>query len=269
MARGGRIFGGGGRVGGGGGRGGSGGGPAGGSAGGSGEPLEAAILRASTRGPGARTRAEIVPPSGRHLVLPQSSGTVLAVDVDALVALGASEDLLIALERRLGDFAVAAAPLLSWWSADETVPDEETERRLDALALAAVTLGPGPGTDVESRLRGLVERADVDGLAAAIALLARVPDPPAAFQDAAGFWRVMVPEAPFERRLQLALAVDAPAERVLLLLRDCGFTATLPRRRAVIAAACARVVAGAPDPAALAGLAEAVDDALEKRWRAL
>ncbi|ROP49479.1 MULTISPECIES: DUF2254 family protein [unclassified Rathayibacter] len=232
------------------------------------DTLEAAILRASTRGPGARTRAEIVPPSGRHLVLPSTSGTVLAVDVDALVALAASEDLLIALERRPGDFAVAATPLLSWWSADETVPDEETERRLDARALAAVRLGPGPGTDVESRLRGLVARADVDGLAAALALLARVPDPPAAFQDAAGFWRLMVPEAPFERRLLLALAVEAPAERVLLLLRDCGFTATLPRRRAVIAAACARVVSAAPDPGALAGLAEAVDDALEKRWRA-
>lgn len=233
------------------------------------EPLEAAIVRASTRGPGARTRAEIVPPSGRHLVLPSSSGTVLAVDVDALVALAAEEDLLIALERRPGDFAVAATPLLSWWSADETVPDEETERRLDARALAAVTLGAGPGADVESRLRGLVARADVDGLAAALAMLARVPDPPAGFQDAAGFWRVLVPEAPFERRLALALGVDAPAERVLLMLRDCGFTATLPRRRAVIAAACARVVAASPDPAALAPLAEAVDDALEKHWRAL
>ena len=235
----------------------------------SGEPLEAAIVRASTRGPGARTRAEIVPPSGRHLVLPPSSGTVLAVDVDALVALAAEEDLLIALERRPGDFAVAATPLLSWWSADETVPDEETERRLDARALAAVTLGAGPGADVESRLRGLVALADVDELAAALAMLARVPDPPAGFQDAAGFWRVLVPEAPFERRLALALAVDAPAERVLLMLRDCGFTATLPRRRAVIAAACARVVEASPDPAALAPLAEAVDDALEKRWRAL
>ncbi|QHC57307.1 DUF2254 family protein [Rathayibacter sp. VKM Ac-2760] len=247
MARGGRIFG----------------------SGAGSESLEAAILRASTRGPGARTRAEIVPPSGRHLVLPPSSGTVLAVDVDALVALAAEEDLLIALERRAGEFAVAATPLLSWWSADETVPDEETERRLDARALAAVTLGPGPGADVESRLRGLVARGEVDALAAALALLARVPDPPAAFQDAAGFWRVLVPEAPFERRLLLAPAVEAPAERVLLLLRDCAFTATLPRRRAVIAAACARVVAAAPDSAAVAALAEAVDDALEKRWRAL
>jgi len=54
------------------------------------DTLEAAILRASARGPGARTRAEIVPPSGRHLVLPSTSGTVLAVDVDALVALAAT-----------------------------------------------------------------------------------------------------------------------------------------------------------------------------------
>lgn len=228
-----------------------------------------AVLRASVRGPGARTRAEVTPPSGRHLVLPEESGTVLAIDVEALVALAAREDLLVALERREGDFAVAATPVLSWWSASEGVPTEEEDQRLDALALAAVTLGPGPASDVDTRLRALAASGDLDSLASALALLARVPDPPAAFQDPEGFLRVIAPESPFERRLEVLLAVTAPVERVLLLLRDCAFTATLPRRRAAIAAACERVRASAPGSPRVDELAAAVDAALERRWSAL
>ncbi|KQQ06273.1 MULTISPECIES: DUF2254 family protein [unclassified Rathayibacter] len=232
--------------------------------------LEDDILRASTRGPGARTRAEVTPPSGRHLVLPPQSGTVLAVDVDALIGLAARADLMIALERRPGDFAVAATPLLSWWSSIETIPSEEEERRLDAEALAAVTLGPGPAADVDSQLRALVEGGDLDALASALALLARVPDPPAAFQDPDGFLRVMTAESSFERRLAAVPVEALPVERTLLLLRDCAFTATLPRRRAAVAEACARVLAGAPESSARVGeLADAVDAALERRWSAV
>jgi len=230
--------------------------------------LEDAILQASTRGPGARTRAELAPPSGRHLVLPETSGTVLAIDIDALVALAAREDLFVALERRAGSFAVAATPLLSWWSADETVPDEAQERRIDGQALAAVVLGAGPGADVDSRLDALAAAADLDGLASALALLARVPDPPAAYQDPEGFLRVIAPESPFERRLTVLSRVEAPAEALLLVLRDCAFTATLPRRRAAIAALAERLRAS--DPSARAEeLAVAVDAALEKRWGVL
>ncbi|MCM6762437.1 DUF2254 domain-containing protein [Rathayibacter sp. ZW T2_19] len=227
--------------------------------------LEDAILRQSARGPGARTRAEPTPPSGRHLVLPETSGTVLAIDVDALVALAAQEDLLVALERRAGSFAVAATPLLSWWSAVGTVPDEAGERRIDAAALAAVAIGPGPGPDVDTRLRALAAAGDLDALASALALLARVPDPPAAFQDPEGFLRVIAPESPFERRLRVLSRVEAPAEELLLALRDCAFTATLPRRRAAIAAEAARIRA-ADGSARVEELAVAVDAALEKRW---
>lgn len=231
--------------------------------------LEDRIRRASSRGPGARTRAEVTPPSGRHLVLPVESGTVLSIDVDALVALAAREGLLIALERREGDFAVAATPLLSWWSADETVPSEQDEQRLDAAALTAVRLGRGPGDDVDSALRALAADGDLDALASALALLARLPDPPAAFQDAEGFLRLIAPESPFERRLAVLDAVSAPAERVLLLLRDCAFASTLPRRRAAVAAATERVLAGEGDRDRLDALAEAVEAALERRWSVL
>lgn len=231
--------------------------------------IEDAILQASTRGPGARTRAELTPPSGRHLVTPpEVSGTVLAIDIDALVALAAREDLFVALERRAGAFAVAATPLLSWWSADETVPDEAEERRIDAQALAAVVLGPGPGADVDSRLRALAASGDLDALSSALALLARVPDPPAAFQDPEGFLRVIAPESPFERRLAVLSRVEAPAEELLLVLRDCAFTATLPRRRAAIAAAAERIRAS-DGSARVEELAVAVDAALEKRWSVL
>lgn len=121
--------------------------------------LEEEIRLASERGPGTRTRAELVPPSGRRLVLPPRSGTLLRVDVDALVALAAREDLLVAVERRLGEHAVAATPLLSWWSATPSVPGEEEERRLDALVLRTVELGAGPAEDVDSRLRARRARA--------------------------------------------------------------------------------------------------------------
>ncbi|MBO0983367.1 DUF2254 family protein [Rathayibacter sp. SD072] len=231
--------------------------------------LEDAILQASTRGPGARTRAGLTPPSGRHLVMPpEVSGTVLAIDVDALVALAAREDLFVALERRAGEFAVAATPLLSWWSAVGTVPDEAQERRIDAAALAAVALGPGPGPDIDTRLRALAAAGDLDALASALALLARVPDPPAAFQDPEGFLRVIAPESPFERRLSVLSRVAAPAEELLLVLRDCAFTATLPRRRTAIAAAAERIRA-ADGSARVEELAAAVDAALEKRWGVL
>ncbi|MWV48417.1 DUF2254 domain-containing protein [Rathayibacter sp. VKM Ac-2803] len=232
--------------------------------------LEDDILRASTRGPGARTRAEVAPASGRHLVLPAHSGTVLDVDVEALIRIAAAADLVIALERRPGDFAVAATPLLSWWSSIETIPTEEEERRLDAEMLTAVALGPGPGTDVDSQLRALAAGGGLDALASALALLARVPDPPAAFQDADGFLRVMTPEEPFERRLAAVPLETLPVERALLLLRDCAFTATLPRRRAAVAEASARVVAAAPEATARVGeLADAVEAALDRRWSAV
>ncbi|KZX21369.1 putative membrane protein DUF2254 [Rathayibacter tanaceti] len=206
-------------------------------------------------------------------MLPAESGTVLDVDVDALVALAAREDLLIALERRAGEHAVAATPLLSWWSATPTVPSEEEERRLDALALGPVTLGRGPAADVDSRLRELAIAGDLDALGSALALLARIPDPPAAFQDAEGFLRVVVPEAPFELRLEVLAEARGGAGELLALLRDCAFTATLPRRRAAIAAMSERVRSFADpariDSSRLDGLAAAVDAALEKRWSAL
>lgn len=230
------------------------------------QTLEEAILLSSKRGPGARTRAEVVPPSGRRLVLPPESGTVLDVDLEALVTLAAREDLLIALERRVGEYAVAATPLLSWWSATASVPGEEEERRLDALALETVSLGPGPAADVDSRLRELARADDLDALSSALALLARLPDPPAAFQDAEGFLRVVAPESPFERRLKVLGETGAGAARLLVLLRDCAFTATLPRRRAAIAAMSTRVQGEAVD---MDAFAEAVNAALEKRWTVL
>lgn len=208
----------------------------------------------------------MIPPSGRHLVLPPESGTVLEVDLEALVTLAAREDLLIALERRVGEYAVAATPVLSWWSATASVPGEEEERRLDALALDAVSLGPGPAADVDSRLRELARTDDLEALGSALALLARLPDPPAAFQDADGFLRVIAPESPFERRLQVLRETGAGAARLLVLLRDCAFTATLPRRRAAIAAMSRRVQGETGD---LDALAVAVEAALEKRWTVL
>ncbi|PPG16406.1 MULTISPECIES: DUF2254 family protein [unclassified Rathayibacter] len=235
--------------------------------------LEEEILRASGRGPGARTRAETVPPSGRRLVAPPASGTLLHVDVDALVALAAREDLLIALERRIGEHAVAATPVLSWWSATPSVPGEEEERRLDALVLRTVELGAGPAEDVDSRLRELAHEGGLDELGAALALLARIPDPPAAFQDPDGFLRVTVPESPFERRLEVLAEAQGRAGELLVLLRDCAFTATLPRRRSAIAAMSGRIRAAADpgrlDSRRLDELAEAVDAALEKRWTVL
>ncbi|MBF4460934.1 MULTISPECIES: DUF2254 family protein [unclassified Rathayibacter] len=235
-----------------------------------GPSLEDQIARESERRPGARTRAEVTPPSGRHPALPTTSATVLAVDLDALVTLASREQLVIALERRVGSFAIAATPLLSWWSATEAVPSEEEERRLDEAALRAVTLGPGPAGDVDSRLRALARDGTLDALASALALLARLPDPPAAFHDAAGFLRVIVPESPFERRLEV-LAEVADLARALELLRDCAYTATLPRRRAAIASMAARVLAtgGSAPEARREALAEAVDAALEKRWTVL
>ncbi|AND17764.1 DUF2254 family protein [Rathayibacter tritici] len=235
--------------------------------------LEEEILLASERGSGARTRAELVPPSGRRLVLPPGSGTLLRVDAGALVSLAAQEDLLIALERRPGEHAVAATPLLSWWSATPSVPGEEEERRLDALVLRTVELGAGPAEDVDSRLRELARVGDLDALGSALALLARIPDPPAAFQDGDGFLRVMVPESPFERRLEVLTEAQGTAGALLVLLRDCAFTATLPRRRSAIAAMNERVRASAEpgrlDSARLDLLAEAVDAALDKRWTVL
>lgn len=196
---------------------------------------------------------------------------MLDIDLDALVALAARADLVIALERRPGDYAVAATPLLSWWSSIETIPSEAEEVRLDAEALAAVALGPGPGSDVDSRLRALAAGGDLDALASALALLARVPDPPAAFQDPEGFLRVMTPESPFERRLAAVPFEALEAERALLLLRDCAFTATLPRRRAAVAAACERVRAAAGEGGRerIEELADAVEAALERRWSAV
>ncbi|PPG68073.1 hypothetical protein C5C31_10290 [Rathayibacter rathayi] len=235
--------------------------------------LEEEIRLASERGPGTRTRAELVPPSGRRLVLPPRSGTLLRIDVDALVALAAREDLLVAVERRLGEHAVAATPLLSWWSATPSVPGEEEERRLDALVLRTVELGAGPAEDVDSRLRARARAGDLDALGSALALLARIPDPPAAFQDVDGFLRVMVPESPFERRLEVLAEARGAAGALLVLLRDCAFTATLPRRRSAIAAMSERVRVfaepGRLDSARLDVLAEAVDAALEKRWTVL
>lgn len=80
----------------------------------------------------------------------------------------------------------------------------------------------------------------------------------------------MTPESSFERRLAAVPLETLPVERALLLLRDCAFTATLPRRRAAVAEAAARVLAGAPEASARVGeLADAVDAALERRWSAV
>lgn len=83
----------------------------------------------------------------------------------------------------------------------------------------------------------------------------------------------MVPESPFERRLEVLAEARGAAGALLVLLRDCAFTATLPRRRSAIAAMSERVRVfaepGRLDSARLDVLAEAVDAALEKRWTVL
>ncbi|NQX14142.1 DUF2254 domain-containing protein [Microbacteriaceae bacterium VKM Ac-2855] len=240
-----------------------------------GPSLEAAIRAATTRGPGARSHSEIVPPSGRHLVIPAASGVITAIDRDALIALADRFDVVIAEERAPGDYAVAGTPLLSWWSSNEFIPTVADEQTLDRAALAAVSLG-GRAADVATLLR----ETGLDDLSVGLCLLARLPDPPRAHMDEAGFWRLLTAERDFAATLEASLrprvaqAADAAvAERLLLLLREVAFAATLPARRQ-----CAlrerdrllRALAAHPFDAEQRQrfdmLAEHVDDAVEGRW---
>lgn len=232
-------------------------------------------MAATTRGPRARSFSEIVPPSGRHLVLPEVSGVVSAIDRDALITLAARYDVVIAEERAPGEYAVAGTPLLSWWSANELIPSVPDEQALDAAALAAVTLG-----DAAWDVGTLLGVAELNELAAGLCLLARLPDPPRAHMDEAGFWRLLAAERDFASTLHrtvgpwLPRATDAVvAERLLLLLREVAFAATLPARRAAVARESARLQRAlaahpfdAEQPAAFEVLVAQLDDALDGRW---
>jgi uncharacterized membrane protein len=237
--------------------------------------LEQAIRTATNRGSRARSHAEIVPPSGRHLVIPAASGRVVAIDRDALIELAARYDVVIAEERAPGEYAVAGTPLLSWWSANELIPEVPDERALDIAALAAVTLGEA-SWDVAT----LLAAAGLDELAAGLCLLARLPDPPRAHMDDAGFWRLLAAEGDFATTLHRALqpwlprATDATvAERLVLLLREVAFAATLPARRVAVLRESGRVqraLAAHPfdeeQRAAFETLLAEVEDAVDGRW---
>ncbi|NQX29312.1 DUF2254 domain-containing protein [Microbacteriaceae bacterium VKM Ac-2854] len=237
--------------------------------------LEQAIRTATTRGPRARSHAEIVPPSGRHLVIPAVSGRVSTIDRDALILLAARYDVLIAEERAPGEYAVAGTPLLSWWSANELIPDVPDEQALDAAALAAVTLGED-AFDVGT----LLAAAGLDELAAGLCLLARLPDPPRAHMDDAGFWRLLAAERDFATTLRRAMQPWSPraadaliAERLLLLLREVAFAATLPARRAAVTRESERLqrtLAAHPfdeeQREAFETLIAGVEDAVDGRW---
>lgn len=236
--------------------------------------LEEAIRAATTRDAGARSHAEIVPPSGRHLVLATRSGTLTATDRGALIALAARHDVVFAEERAVGEYAVAGTPLYSWWSANEFIPSVPDELALDAAALDAATIGGEP-RDVTSMLRA----ATLDELATGLCLLARLPDPPRAHMDEAGFWRLLAAEEDFTSTLRIALepwllsADPFVIARILLLLREVAFSATLPARRRAAARERDRLLrAAAAQPldaewrARLERLSTEVDDALDGRW---
>ncbi len=90
--------------------------------------------------PAGQTRAAVAAaaaaaPLRWTAVAARRSGYIQAVDLDALDALACERGAVVRMERAVGDFATAAAPLVSW---SGPPPDDDSARRLDA----ACTIGP-------------------------------------------------------------------------------------------------------------------------------
>ncbi len=183
-------------------------------------------------------------------------GYVLRIDTDALTRLAEEEEAILRLERRVGEYVVSGAPLVSIWPGDRLTGDGDVEDR----AGSAFVVGSqrAPEQDFEFTVIQLVEIAvralspgvndpftaiaAVDRLGSALCRLAQRESPPGTYFDDEHHLRVVgrplafpeVLDAAFNQIREYGRPSTAVTELLLETLATIAGFARRPEDRAAI-----------------------------------
>ncbi|MCB0163838.1 MAG: DUF2254 domain-containing protein, partial [Anaerolineae bacterium] len=143
-------------------------------------------------------------------------GYIQAIDFDELVGIGQEHNIVVQLDRMVGDFVAKKSVLLRTWP-PTTISDDIVERLLDAFEI-----GP-TRTMFQDTLFGLRQLVDmalkaispaindpttavtcIDALSNILTLAARYPDPPAQYGDDSGVVRLITRPVTFKAMVDLA-----------------------------------------------------------------